>query len=183
MSLSELLIQSRRDLTRFLQHHAGWLLRYEAADDLVQGLHVRVLEQAGNFEYRGREPFLAWVYQIARQHLAARRRYWSRLKRRPAALVRLTRGQTTAGRSPVDPADPATGPATFAERREQMAVAVQAISVLLDRDQSLVRWASEGVETARVAERLGISEESARRARNRAIERFRQAFELLDSRS
>ena len=59
MNLSELLVTHRRDLARFLQHQAGWLLRFEAADDLLQGLHVRVLQQAQNFEYRGREPFLA----------------------------------------------------------------------------------------------------------------------------
>ena len=179
MNLSELLVNHRRDLARFLQHQAGWLLRYEAADDLLQGLYVRVLEQAGKFEYRGPEPFLAWVYKVARHNLAERRRYWSRLKRKPAALVRLTSGGTTDGHSPVDPADTATGPVTFAERREQLTIAVRAMAVLLERDQELVRWASESVDTAAVARRLEISVEAARRARNRALERFRWAFDLL----
>ncbi len=182
MKLQELLVTHRRDLARFLQHQAGWLLRFEAADDLLQGLHVRVLQQAQNFEYRGREPFLAWVYQLARHHLVARRRYWSRLKRKPGALLRLTSGGTTEGHSPVDPADTATGPATFAERREQLTIAVQAMAVLLERDQELVRWASEGLDTTQVAEQLEISPEAARRARSRALERYRQAFELLAER-
>ena len=182
MNLRELLVKHRRDLARFLQHKAGWLLRYEPADDLLQGLHVRALEQVGNFEYRGREPFLAWIYEVARHHLVSRRRYWGRLKRRPAALVRLTSGGTTNGHSPVDPADTATGPVTFAERREQLTVAVKAMEVLLDRDQELVRWESEGLETPEIAARLGISVEAARRAKSRALERFRQAYELLANR-
>lgn len=181
MTLSELLVRYRRDLARFLQHQGGWLLRFEPADDLLQGLHVRALELEPTFEYRGREPFLAWVYQIARNHLAERRRYWGRLKRRPAALLRLTSGGTTDGRVPVDLPDTATGPITFAERREQLTVAIRAIEVLLDRDQELVRWTSEGLSTAEMAARLDIGADAARRAKNRALERFRQAFDLLSS--
>ena len=56
------------------------------------------------------------------------------------------------------------------------------MAVLLERDQELVRWASEGLDTTQVAERLEISPEAARRARSRALERYRQAFELLENR-
>jgi len=106
----------------------------------------------------------------------------SSLERKPGALFRLTSGGSTDGHSPVDPADTATGPVTFAERREQLTVAVQAMAVLLERDQELVRWTSGGAGTAEVAKKLGINVESARRARNRAIERFRQAYDLLANR-
>jgi len=173
------LVAHQHELRRYLERRAGWLLRFETADDLLQGLHVRALEQERNFGYRGREPFLKWLHQLADHHLAARRKYWAALKRKPAALLRLTRGGATTGHGAVDPADTSTGPSTVAGRREQLMIAVKAMAVLMERDQKLVRWTSEGLDTREMAERLEMAPESARRARNRALERYREAYELL----
>lgn len=183
MTLRELLVRFQVDAQRYLERRAGWLLRYETVEDLRQGLHLRALQQERNFAWQGREPFLAWLHKLADHHLAARRKHWSALKRRPAALLRLTRGATTAGRPAVDPPDPASGPVTRADRREQLTLAVKALSVLLDRDQQLIRWTSEGLETGEIAARLDLTAESARRARNRALERYRQAYALLAARA
>ncbi len=70
------------DRVLFLARHAGWILRYETVEDLMQGLHVRVLERGKEFEYRGRDEFLKWIYTVARTLLADRNEYWSALKRK-----------------------------------------------------------------------------------------------------
>ena len=56
---------------------------------------------------------------------------------------------------------------------------MKALAVLLPRDQQLVRWSSEGLDSGAMAERLGISRDAADRARLRALERFRKAHRLL----
>ena len=175
--LPELLEEFRDDLLRFAQSHAGRLVRYESPEDLLQGIHVRALERGGEFEYRGREPFLAWLYSVARSYITDRHVYWAALKRRPAALLRLTWGDSSSGVP--EPIATATGPSTFADRREQLSLAVRALALLLPRDQELVQGSSEGLSIAELAEHLEISYDAAERARLRALDRFRKAYRLI----
>ena len=135
MTLADLLDDVRADLLVFVRSHAGWLRRFETDDDLLQGVQVRALERADQFEYRGREPFLAWIYRLTRSHLADRRAYWSALKRRPARLVRITRATPRDDTSAVqEPAGARTGPETFAQRLAiSYDAAKQARSRALDR--------------------------------------------------
>ena len=95
--LPELLVRFRPDLVRYTERHAGGVLRFETAEDLVQGAHLRALEYASSFDYRGREPFLKWMYEVARSHIASRRAHWAALKRSPARLLRMAR---TGAREP-----------------------------------------------------------------------------------
>ena len=180
--LSELLVSHRDDLSRFVARHAGRILRFESADDLVQGIHVRALARATEFRYRGREPFCAWMYTIARSHIADRHAYWAALRRRPARLVRLGTASGTGATGVGEPAATSTSPSAFASRREQLDLALRALALLLPRDRDLVRWTCEDVDVATQAERLGITLDAADRARRRAVERFRKAFELASKR-
>ncbi len=177
--LPELLIRYRPDLLRYVERHAGPVLRFETAEDLVQGVHLRALEYRATFEYRGREPFLKWVHEVARNHMHTRRAHWSALKRNPAALLRLTMGAASDPKAAAEPPRPDTGPSTLAGRLEQASTAVRALDLMLDRDRELIRWATDGVTSREMGERLQISETAADRARQRAIERFRKAFRLL----
>jgi DNA-directed RNA polymerase specialized sigma24 family protein len=77
------------------------------------------------------------------------------------------------------PADTSTGPATMADRLEQLTLATRALALLLDRDRDLVRWSCDGLPVADMAERLAISEEAAGKARQRAVERLRKAHRLV----
>jgi len=171
-TISHRLEDVRADLLSFLGRHAGWLLRLETAEDLLQGLHLRALERGAAARFDSRGAFLKWIHTVARTHLADRREYWSALKRDSARLVRLS----TAGAG--EAAGTGTGPFTFAARRELAAIAVRALAVLRPRDRRLVRWTAEGVSLEEQAERLGISYTAARQARTRAVNRFRKAFEL-----
>lgn len=182
-SLDDLLARHRRELIPFVQRHGGLALRYEAVDDLIQGVHVRALERRGDFTYAGEKPFFAWLHGLARSHLTDRARYWSALKRRPASLLRLT-GSRVSGSDPGAAAEPAvrrTGPSTFASRREQLTLAVKALSVLLPRDRNLVSWQCEGISLHEAAERLAISYDATQRATLRATERFQKAYRLLSA--
>ena len=172
------LVEHHSGLRAYLARHAGWLLRYESGEDLWQGLQVRLLEHGKTYEYRGREAELKWLYTVARSFLNDRRKYWSRLKRGSAGLLRLTMGATPVPGAAAEPAADATGPSTFAERREDLALAVQALGALPPRDRDIVRWTSEGAETADLAARLGLTTEAARQARHRALERFRKLFRI-----
>ncbi len=169
MSLGELLTEYRGDLTVFVRRHAGRLLRFEGVEDLVQGIHVRALEAP--YEHRGREPFLKWMYQLARRHLAGRYAHWVALRRKPAALVRLTQAD---GATASD-----TGPRTYAERRELLTIAVRALAILPPKDRQMVQWESEDVPLAERADNMGVSYAAADSARRRALERFRKTFDYL----
>jgi len=177
--LPELLVQHRVHLLRFVERRAGPVLRFETADDLVQGVHLHALEHKHKFEYRGVEPFLAWLHEVARRYVGDRRDHWSALKRRPAQLFRLTQAATTGGGGVAEPAERRTGPSTFAARREQLELAVQALDMLMPRDRELVRWTSEGFDDEDIAHKLHLEPKSAARARQRALDRFRTAHQLL----
>jgi len=117
------------------------------------------------------------IHKVARNVLADRHAHWSALRRRPARLLRLTLGgESGAG---VDPALSATGPSTFAARRELMDIAVKALTLLREEDRRLVRWQSEGVLLKEQAERLGASYAATDSASRRAVERYRKAFRIV----
>ncbi len=180
--LSSLLVQYRPQLLTFAQREAGVpLLRFESADDLVQGIHQEALGSADRFEWRSEKEFLGWVFTIARRCLSARRAYWFALKRNCGKVLRLTWGGPGADASSyrLDPADTGTGPSTFAFRRERLVLATKAITLLLPRDRDIVRWTTEGMSVEEQATRLGISRESATKAQSRALERLRKAYHLV----
>ena len=98
-----------------------------------------------------------------------------RRKRRSPGLAQ--RSARTTGVAP--PAATATGPSTFAERRELLVLATKALTSLPQRDVDLVRWRSEGLGIDEQSERLGLSYAATQRAGLRALERFQAAFELV----
>jgi DNA-directed RNA polymerase specialized sigma24 family protein len=156
------------------------LLRFETPEDLAAGAIADSLRALDGFEWKGEEAFRAWVVQIARRHLSGRRDYWFACKRHAGALLRLS--MTGSGGERLERrelADTATGPGTFAFRREQAILAVRALAMLLPRDRQIVTWTNEGVLVEEQARRLGISHDSAEKARTRAVERLRRAFALL----
>jgi len=175
------LVRYRPDLVRFVRAHGGRVLRFETAEDLTQGVHLRALDRSGGFEPGDERVFLAWMYKVARSYVADRRLHWSALKRNSGSLLRLTAASdaTTDPRAVVEPAPDVTGPSTFASRREQMVLAVRALSLLLERDRQIVRGHCDGLTISDLATRLGLKYDATRIAHARALERFRNAYTLL----
>jgi len=181
--LQERVVDQQTLLHALVRSEAGSLLRFETVDDLVQGVHVRVMERGQTFQDRGEAPFKAWLRQVARSYLADRRIHWSALKRRSGDVLRYTSGvrDTHDPRVVSEPAGQSAGPSTFASRREQITLAIRALGLLLPRDRELVEWSSEGLGLTEIAERMNVSYEAAGKARQRAVERFRQTFELVST--
>ena len=179
--LAELLIRHRPDVLRYVESHGGRTLRFESAEDLVQGVHLRALERADTFEYRSEPEFLGWLYSVVRGYLSHRREHWHALKRRPAKLLRITQGlgETRDPGAAREPARKRTGPVTFAERRQQLERAVKALALLLPRDADIVQCHTEGLSIHDLAARYEITYQAAQRAHHRALERFRKAFDAI----
>lgn len=184
--LTSLLIAHRPELIRFVERNASFrLLRYETAEDLVQGIHYAALKAGENFEYRGEKEFYAWIYQIARRQLYDRTAHWYALKRNAGSVLRIAQQETGAfeSRAGVDPAADATSPSSYVGRKEQVVLVTRAMHSLLERDRNIVQWSSEGRSIQEIADELGISYDACQQARLRALERLRKAYHLLFQRS
>ncbi len=179
--LAELLERERPRLLASLRRDAGWLLRHESAEDLVQGIAVRALEAAGSFEDRGDAAFRGWLREVTRQHLAGRARHWKARKRDAGRMLRIAVSQPESGVSArtIDPTASMTGPATFAVRREMLDIAFRALQTLGERDRELVRLRCDGCAPQEIADRLAIGYDAAQRGALRAQDRFARAFRFL----
>jgi DNA-directed RNA polymerase specialized sigma24 family protein len=178
--LRALLLTHEPELRAFLGRHARGLLQYEALDDLVHGVQARALAEEARFEYLGTEQAIGWLRTLARRHVADRADHYRAGKRRAARVLRLTWSDSAFG-SPdatAGPATPRPGPATIAERRELVVLALRAVAALPPRDRDLVRWSSEGIPLAEQATRLGLGYDATQRAAHRALARLRQTMEL-----
>ena len=175
--LSELLVRHRADLIRFVSRHASARLRrFEAPDDLVQGIHVQALRQKERFEYRGDREFFAWLYRIARSYLLDRAAHWYALRRRSVRLVRIA--QAESGSLPgFEPPATGTSPSSFANRRDRLVLVSRALSTLPPRDREMIQLSSAGLSIGEIAEKLDLAYDTAARARLRAFERLKKAYE------
>lgn len=181
-ALAALLERHRAALLRWVERHARGLLRHEGAEDVVQGVHLRALKQEAQFSYRGDPEFLAWLFLIARQHVADRHDYWSALRRQAGDVLRVTvsgGGGSDSVAPGVNPAGEGIGPGTYAARREMVEIATRALDVMLPRDRDIIKMIGRGRSNAEVAQHLGLSYDAAEQAKRRAIERFRKTVELL----
>ena len=175
--LADLLSRHRDTLIRYFEKNAAYLRRFEAPEDLAQGVHLHAIKHRDRFEYQGEKQFIGWLLALARQHLADRIAHWKALKRNAGPMLRIT--FSGAG---VDPPAAATGPVTHASRKEQLHLATLAMDGLPPRDRELLRMMSAGAGIDTVASRLKISGAAAQRARLRAMERFRKVYALVRDR-
>jgi RNA polymerase sigma factor (sigma-70 family) len=175
------LLQRHRGLAAsIVRDRAAGLLRFETVDDLLQGATLRALEAAAGFRWQGEPSFLAWWRRIVESHVSDRRAHWGALKRRSGRVLRLAgEGETFGSAGVGEPVADATGPSTFAARRELIALTVRALDLLLPRDRDLVRWSADGMTLEEQARRLDVGYEAAGKARQRALDRFRKTFALL----
>ncbi len=179
--LAQILERRRGDLLELLRREASGLLGHESAEDLLQGVSVRALERARFFQYRSEREAFFWLAEVARQHVADRHRYWKALRRAAGKTLHLTAGggKTTASGRAGALASSQTSPSTAASRNESVALAVKALGILFPRDRDLIVWMTEDVPLEEMARRLGVGHDAAKKARERAVTRFRKAFALL----
>ncbi len=180
-ALGARLEQHRAELQRFVEKNASGLLRHESPEDLVQMVHELALRHAesARFEDRGDAAFDAWLHTLARGVIADRHDHWRALKRDRARILRLTVAPDAMDRGNArEPAVSGAGPATRADRREQLALVTRVLDALPERDRLLVQWSSQNVPLEEQAVRLGATYGATQRAGVRALERFKKAFRL-----
>lgn len=179
--LEDLLIELSGEVADEVARRArGALLRFETVQDLTQGAAQAVLRAAPTFTWRGREAGRGWILRVVESHVEDRRRHWSSLKRQGGTLLRLDAGGLPSGsEAAFDLATSETGPSTFAHRRELLVLAARALELLLPRDRELVEGDAAGLTLEELGRRLDLGPDAVQKARVRALERFRKAFELV----
>ncbi|MEZ6014823.1 MAG: sigma factor [Planctomycetota bacterium] len=180
--LEALLVMHAPWLQRLIERRAGWLLRVDGLDDLVQDVRLRALRAESTFEHLGEGQFKTWLGQVAQNHIVDRQRYWSAARRNAGPMLRLSGvgpPSSLSGTPGLDLTAAGPGPRTWAEARDQHAFATRAIGALLPRDQEILLAVREGATDDELAARLAVEVRAATRARQRALERFRRAYELL----
>lgn len=105
--LSELLIEHRAELVRFLERQAGSVLKFESAEDLAQGLQLQLLRREDGFTDQGPVAFRSWLQESARRFVGQRRGYWQALKRQAGPMLRIS---FSGSRGAVDPQGNITAP-------------------------------------------------------------------------
>jgi DNA-directed RNA polymerase specialized sigma24 family protein len=83
-------------------------------------------------------------------------------------------------RGRVNPLASATGPITYASRKEQLHLATLAMDGLPPRDRELVRLMTASEDIEEIAARLDLSRTAAQRARLRAMERFQKIVAIME---
>ncbi|MFN0060621.1 MAG: RNA polymerase sigma factor [Planctomycetota bacterium] len=181
-ALRDLLQREGSALEKFVRRHGGGLLRYESLEDLVQGVSLLALKSESGFEYRGDGAFNVWLQQVARRFLASRHAYWTARKRDAGRLLRVTSSDSSriSGTDSVNPRG-GESPSRMSIQREELALAARAIALLLPRDQEIIRLVAEESSVEAIADALDMTTDTARKARLRAIQRFRKTLELLES--
>jgi RNA polymerase sigma factor (sigma-70 family) len=167
-------------LRRFVERHGRGLLQFESVEDLVQGATLVALQNESNFEFRGDGAFVTWLQRVAQRFIANRHAYWTARKRDAGHILRITTSDRsefsrTGGIHPYA-GNPPSRPSI---REEELMRAARAISLLLPRDQTVLRLVAAEQSTEDIAQELGLAVETARRVRARALQRFRKSLNLL----
>lgn len=178
----DLLVDRRPELLGFLRHHASSaVLRYESPEDLLQGTLALALEGYAKLEERDAQATRAWLFRIARNHLADRTRYWLALKRRSGKVLRFEMSRSGNGSEMAGwtPKASQTSPSQFAMRREQLVTAAKAMNLLMERDRNLVTWAAHKIPLSEQAGKLNLAYAATAQASRRAQKRFRDVYRLV----
>ena len=142
----------------------------EDAADVTQEVYVRVLRSVVGF--RGDAAFGTWLHRVTvNTSLSALRRRGrtTRAGHEPFAMPGEDAGHALV--------DPAAGPAERAERAELLSRAEAAVAALPESSRTVVVLRDiEGLSTAEVAERMGLSETAVKVRLFRARQRLREAL-------
>jgi RNA polymerase sigma-70 factor (ECF subfamily) len=165
---SYLLVVARAELSRDL---AGKV----SPSDVVQETLIEAHLAFQKFEGRTREELLAWLRQILRNNLLnAMRRYRQTASRQVAREIRLAGGAGST-ESEFKLADPDPGPRSKAIQLEEERRLAEAVARLPNDYRKVIELRNrEHLTFAEVGERIGRSEEAARKLWARAIEMLRR---------
>lgn len=162
----ELYSRFSKPLQALIHRHLPASLRsHLATEDLFQSAMLRVRGSIGGFEPRGPGSFKAWLTQIIRNLIHSK-------ARKEGSLPPELRDRQPA----TDLLDPASVPSEEAELAERLAHLTLTLAALPERHQEvLLLFLRERMNTLQIAERLEISERTARRIRAEAVAALERA--------
>ncbi|MCA9320002.1 MAG: hypothetical protein KDB53_04670, partial [Planctomycetes bacterium] len=118
VAIDDLLSRHLPGLRAFVRLNAGAAIRAkESASDLVQSTCREILQDFGDFEYRGDAAFRHWLYTAALRKILDRDRFYRRDKRDRAREVSPPRG-SSSGRDLGVPYERVFSPSDQAMARE-----------------------------------------------------------------
>ena len=173
------------DICQRMRPHLKWVARQQTQrlpnckddeSDIVQESVAKAYERIDQFEGSTTGQWRAWVVQIVRNHAKDVQRYWNQERRAHDHEERGSRVmQWLADRSSETPSK------VLADEEQQQLVDAALASLRID-EQNLIRWRVFQYLTYReIAERLRVTEPTARRHCDAAIAAFKAAIERLDT--
>lgn len=124
------------------------------------------------YEGRNRASFATFL------RVCATRQTLDYLRRRRRALASGEQWEGSTDESPIEQADPGSGPEGFAAAREELDLVRRALEALSPRERLLVRLHFvEGLETPELARALGTTENAALVLKSRIRQKLRRAIE------
>jgi RNA polymerase sigma-70 factor (ECF subfamily) len=175
-SIEALLQQNLGRLHAFLRLRAGKLIRAkESCADLVQSVCREVLQDLGDFEYRGDAAFRQWLYTTARRKLVDRHRFYTQQKRDGAREVQTpdAHGDTRAEADVLDAYRGFYTPSHDAVVKEELAAVEAAFDQLPEDYQEVVTLSRVvGLSHKEIAQAMGRTEVATRHLLARAMARL-----------
>ncbi len=167
-------------LRGYVRLRCGPVLReQESCSDLVQSACREVLEDLGQFEYRGEAAFRRWLFQAAERKLMDRVRYYGRGKRDVGREASITPGSGAQEEELLTCYATFCTPSQHAVAREQVAKIEKAMDQLPVALRDVILLARfQGLSSKELGCELGCSPENARVRLSRALAKLAT---LLDS--
>ncbi|MEZ5967116.1 MAG: sigma-70 family RNA polymerase sigma factor [Planctomycetota bacterium] len=178
-AIEELLVRHLPPLEAFVRLRMGPALRARlTAPDLVQSVCREVLEDLGDFQFRGEAAFRHWLYTRAQNKLLEKRRYVDADKRSPAREE--SPGEGSAFLSCYHTL---VTPSRVMAAREDIARIEAAFDALPDDyREAITLHRICGLGHAEIAERMGRSEGAVRNLVYRGMSRLALQVEEMETR-
>ncbi|MEZ5966862.1 MAG: sigma-70 family RNA polymerase sigma factor [Planctomycetota bacterium] len=166
-AIDDLLRRHLPALRAFLRLRAGPAIRArESAADLAQSVCRELLQQMGNFDYRGEAAFKAWLFTAAMRKLVERQRYYEADKR---DVGREVHAPGTGDAGLLEVYGNVITPSRYAEAHEAMESLERAFDALPQEYRDVIVWHRiVGLSQREIGERMGRSEIAVQRLFARA---------------
>ncbi len=173
LAMEELIRLHEPRLLAFLRTRMGPGLRAcESAHDLLQDILFDLSRGVASFEYRSEPEFRGWLYTLAMRRIHDRARHHLRQKRGGGA-ARHHADSEALEELMMEGFSSVLSPGRVLQRKEDLARLQEAFAQLSTDDREILSLAFFcGMTSGQIAEKLGVSEEAARKRKNRAKARL-----------
>lgn len=182
-AVEELLARNLPNLRAYVRFKAGRLVQArESVSDLVQSVCREVLEQLGDFEYRGEASFRSWLFKRAYHKIVDRGRFHRAARRNGAREVELPES-SGQGDAELECAISLLTPSRDAMAREKLERFEAAFAELPDdHREAILMQRIAGLSYSEIAREMGRSEGAVRNLVYRGLARVSLRMQAGDER-